>query len=120
MHHIPEETLIDLQTGLEAELAALQEELGEHGTKEEGGEWDASSKTEGEESDTTDVADNIEELVTNVPLVADLKVREKEVKTALEKLAAGTYGRCEVGGEPIELDRLEANPAAATCVAHAK
>ena len=120
MNHIPEETLIDLTTGLEAELAALQEELGEHGSKEESGEWEAGSKSEGTEADATDTADNIEELITNVPLMAELKVREREVKVALAKIAAGTYGRCDVGGEPIDLDRLEANPAAATCVAHAK
>lgn len=120
MNHIPEETLIDLTTGLEAELAALQEELGEHGTKEDSGEWEATSKSEGEEADATDAADNIEELITNVPLIGELKIREREVKAALARIEAGTYGRCEVGGEPIELDRLEANPSAATCIAHVK
>lgn len=120
MTHIPEDTLIDLQTALEAELAALQEELGDHASKGESGEWDASAKIETEEADTSDVADNIEELVTNVPLVADLKVREKEIKDALERLAADTYGRCTSCGTEIDIERLEANPAAATCITHAK
>ena len=120
MKHIPEDTLVDLQTALEAELAALQEELGDHATKEENGEWDASSKTEGEEADSGDTADNIEELVTNVPLVADLKIREREIKAALEKIALGTYGKCNVCGKEIDIDRLEANPAAVTCIEHTK
>ena len=33
-------------------------------------------------------------------------------------IAAGTYGTCEVSGEQIEEDRLEADPAARTCKAH--
>ncbi len=120
MKHIPEDTLVDLQTALEAELAALQEELGEHATKEESGEWDASSKMEGEEADTTDTADNIEELITNVPLVEDLKLRERELKAALAKMKDGTYGTCTVCNEEIDIDLLEANPAAITCIAHTK
>ena len=30
----------------------------------------------------------------------------------------GTYGSCEISGEAIEVERLEANPAARTCKAH--
>ena len=42
-----------------------------------------------------------------------------EVDAALERVAAGTYGRCEVCGEPIPTARLEARPTARRCVAHA-
>ena len=35
------------------------------------------------------------------------------------RLAAGTYGTCEVCGEPIDPARLEARPTATTCVRHA-
>lgn len=120
MKHIPEDTLEDLTTALEAELAALQEELGDHATKEESGEWDASSTSTGEEADATDTADNIEELVTNVPLVADLKIREREIKAAMAAMENGTYGVCSACGKDIDLDRLEANPAATTCVEDAQ
>ena len=44
--------------------------------------------------------------------------RLAEVDAALERLAAGTYGTCAVGGEPIDDARLEARPTATTCVAH--
>jgi len=119
MSHISKEMLEDLQTGLEAELAALTEELSDRGVKT-GDDWDASSGTEGEESDPIDVADQIEELVTNVPLVEDLKKREKELKAAMRRMSEGTYGTCEECGEEIPLERLEANPAAATCIRHAE
>ena len=116
---IPEETFEDLQTALQAERAALDEELAERGKARETGEWDATSESEGEEPDPSDAASNIEELVTNVPLVKELEVRYKDVKAALKKMKDGTYGICEECEEEIELDRLEANPAARTCLAHA-
>lgn len=41
------------------------------------------------------------------------------VRRAQEKLTEGTYGRCDVCGEPIPAERLEALPYAALCVQHA-
>lgn len=41
-----------------------------------------------------------------------------EVDAALERVAAGTYGVCEVCGEEIDEARLEARPTARTCVPH--
>lgn len=45
--------------------------------------------------------------------------RATEAEAALGRLAAGTYGVCEVCGRPIAPARLEARPAAARCVEHA-
>src|SRR6185503_18719776 len=109
------EEMEDLRTGLEAELAALQEELNDRGVQT-GDDWAATSESEGEEADPADAADNIEELVTNVPMVQELKKREKEIKSAMRRMADGTYGTCEECGEEIPLERLEANPAAAMCI----
>jgi DnaK suppressor protein len=39
-----------------------------------------------------------------------------EVERALEKLADGTYGTCDVCGREIPAARLEAMPAKVTCV----
>ncbi|MFI2753184.1 TraR/DksA family transcriptional regulator [Cellulomonas sp. P22] len=39
-----------------------------------------------------------------------------EIDAALARLDAGTYGRCEVCGEPVAAARLEARPAARTCI----
>lgn len=41
-----------------------------------------------------------------------------EVEAAFTRLEAGTYGTCEVGGEPIADERLEAVPAARRCAEH--
>ena len=43
-------------------------------------------------------------------------VQIDELDAALARLAAGGYGRCEVCGEPIGAARLEARPAARTCI----
>ncbi|MCD2192809.1 TraR/DksA C4-type zinc finger protein [Actinomycetospora endophytica] len=42
-----------------------------------------------------------------------------EVDAAVGRLAAGTYGICEVCGRTIPGERLEARPAARRCVRHA-
>jgi DnaK suppressor protein len=39
-----------------------------------------------------------------------------EIDTALQRVEAGTYGSCERCGEPIAPARLEARPAARTCI----
>ncbi len=41
-----------------------------------------------------------------------------EVDAALRRLDDGSYGRCEVDGEPIPDERLQALPAARYCVRH--
>jgi DnaK suppressor protein len=45
--------------------------------------------------------------------------RLEEIDAALDRVAAGTYGRCVVCGEPIPAARLAARPFAATCLRHA-
>lgn len=40
-----------------------------------------------------------------------------EIDRALERMASGRYGACEVCGEPIGAERLEAVPTATLCVA---
>lgn len=40
----------------------------------------------------------------------------REIKSALEKLKEGTYGRCERCGKAIGVKRLEAMPSARLCV----
>jgi RNA polymerase-binding transcription factor DksA len=43
----------------------------------------------------------------------------KEVRLALGRIAAGTFGRCERGGDRIDDKRLEAIPWTRYCSAHA-
>ncbi|TNM50271.1 TraR/DksA family transcriptional regulator [Nocardioides albidus] len=49
-------------------------------------------------------------------LVAQVRRHLAEVEAALVRLDTGTYGTCERCGLPIAEGRLEARPAARTCV----
>lgn len=122
MKKIPQTELEELRAALEKERDALEDELAGHGrVLSDAGDWQgASIGFEGEEADPNDAADQIEELVTNVPLVAELEERHTSIAEALEKMDDGVYGLCEVGNEMISLERLKANPAARTCVEHAQ
>jgi RNA polymerase-binding transcription factor DksA len=107
---------------LEEELKLVTGQLNELGWKDpETGEWDATGKdldVTTPMADRNEAADQLEELVERQGETSTLQARRNEVKDALAKIAAGTYGTCEIGGETIEEDRLEANPAAKTCKAH--
>jgi RNA polymerase-binding transcription factor DksA len=49
-------------------------------------------------------------------LIEQAERRLAEIDAARARIDAGTYGRCEVCGEPIPDGRLEARPVARTCV----
>lgn len=106
---------------LEKEEAALLTELGgiAHTNPQNPADWETSGSDLNQgETDPVDQADNFEEVDTNNAIVADLEARLGAVRTALKKIEQGTYGYCEISHEPIEVDRLEANPSARTCKKH--
>lgn len=82
-------------------------------------DWEPRPPSEIEaEADPIDAADYSTGYDANASIVADLETRYNEVAAALARIENGTYGVCVEGGEPIEENRLEADPAANTCVAH--
>ena len=109
------------KTKLENELKTLETELKSVGHKNPNNpkDWEPSSgEVDINASDAADIADNIESYESNTAILKPLETQYNDVKAALEKIKKGKYGICEVGGEEIEIDRLEANPAAKTCKAH--
>jgi RNA polymerase-binding transcription factor DksA len=56
------------------------------------------------------------ERFTDVAIHDQLLQQLAAIEAALGRVAAGTYGRCEVCGREIAPERLEAIPWAATCV----
>lgn len=106
---------------LETELTTLENELKTVGRKnpDANGDWEAveSDLNEGAVEEG-DLAEGMEEYENNKAILNNLETRLNEVKSALNKIENGKYGICEVSGEMIETDRLEANPAARTCKAH--
>lgn len=106
---------------LETELAQVEQELSRFGRRNPDNEEDWEGKPADFDTDTADeseAADKIEEYEENTAVVKELEVRYNDIKSALDKIAGGNYGMCEVCGAPIEADRLEANQAARTCKQH--
>ncbi len=115
------EQLKKFEEKLKTEKELLEKELGTIGRRnpENPVDWEAVPADMGEASaDENEVADTIEEFEANTAVLKQLEIRYNEVSEALKRMADGTYGKCEVDGEPIEIDRLEANPASKTCKEH--
>jgi RNA polymerase-binding transcription factor DksA len=73
------------------------------------------------ESDFNELSDTFEQYAEDSSILNDLETRLLEVKHALNKIngeADTEYGVCEVSGEEISQERLEANPAARAHVDH--
>lgn len=114
-------TVKHFEEKLTAELAALKMELESVGrtNPDNPKDWQATpEKMDTLTADETEVADSLEAFEGNTAILKQLEIRYNEVVGALARVKAGTYGRCTTGGEIIESDRLEANPAATTCKAH--
>lgn len=111
-----------LKARLEEERGHLEIELKRIGriNPSNPADWEARAPTENvdDHADRNVVADRIEAYEENSAALKELEIRYNNVKRALEKIEEGAYGKCEVSGEEIEKDRLEANPAAKTCKKH--
>ena len=75
-------------------------------------------ETTPEERDKNEAADAVEEYESRAAVEVTLENHLQNINAALERIENKTYGVCRIGGEAIEEDRLEANPAATTCKAH--
>jgi DnaK suppressor protein len=102
---------IDYRQLLENERRQLQSELSELGFGDGGGlhydpNFADSSQVTAERGEAGVLAGQLQETLDEVAL-------------ALDRLADGSYGRCEVCGVSIEPARLEAMPATRFCINHA-
>jgi RNA polymerase-binding transcription factor DksA len=110
-----------LKARLEKELQLLIKELQSlgHINPSNPNDWEAVFKSPDQMTpDPVDQADDIEEFEKRTAILKQLEIRFNEVRGALARIEDKTFGICSVGGEEIEADRLEANPAAATCKVH--
>jgi len=99
-----DDQLSRLRALLEDERTQLLEQLQELGVAEDG----TARVFDENFADSGQVA---AEQVENRTLAASLADQLVEVNHALGKFELGTYGQCEVSGEPIPYERLEAMPA---------
>ncbi len=113
--------LLHFKEKLNKEKTLLEEELStvSRVNPSNANDWEATTTDiEVDSADENEVADKMEELDENKAILDQLEPQLNEVRAALERIEAGTYGICEAHGEHIEKERLEANPSARTCMAH--
>lgn len=113
------------QEKLEEEKRELEDELSRIGKKnpEVSGDWEVVPDVLNlETADTGEVAGVFEDMENRVAIENTLEERFMLVSKALESINNGAYGNCsnkEGKVHPIEIKRLEANPAATECIKHA-
>ena len=104
------------------EMSQITEELSKLGIKTpEDGDWGAiqGAMNRGDKADPNTLADRDEEFLEKANVLGEIESRYRDLADALQKLnhEPEKYGICEKSGQPIEDERLEANPAARTCKA---
>lgn len=105
---------------LEAERSKLETGMQGVGRKNPSvpGDWENAPTEANTESDPVDRADIITIRDNDAAVLDALEAHYDNVLAALGRIENGTYGKCEVCGEPVAEARLEANPAATTCAVH--
>lgn len=105
---------------LEVAKAKLETEMGSVGRRNPAvpNDWEPTPPEIGMEADLADQADVVMGRESNAAILADLEARYDTIVGALSRIEKKTYGKCEVCGTTIEEARLEADPAATTCMEH--
>jgi len=105
---------------LEAEKAELEQRMPSVAQKNLAvpDDWEISPVENTRASDPVDRADAITLRENDVAVLNALEARYDLILEALRRIDLGTFGKCEVCGELIAEERLEANPSATTCVVH--
>jgi RNA polymerase-binding transcription factor DksA len=103
-----------------AEKTKLEAEMGSVGRRNPAvpNDWEPMPSETGMEADLADQADVTMSREGNSAILADLEARYDTILSALARMEKKTYGKCEVCDKKIEEERLEADPAATTCVEH--
>ena len=100
------------------EIEASLQSIAIKGDKENVWENAEIEKEDSAPSDRTETAESITEHETNAAVVSVLDERLLEISSALSRIEEGTYGTCQICGNNIEPERLEANPSSSTCKTH--
>lgn len=101
-----------IRSGLESDLARLRGQL----RAAEGELVDWLRTQEGNADDEAGLGSNTVEREQDVSLAHNLRRLLEQTEHALMRIADGSYGLCESCGQPIGRPRLEAFPAATTCL----
>lgn len=115
-----EQDLQYFKNKLEENLARLTKDFQSMGRElNEKGDWVVVPEPSDKETPEFDeIADRIESFESDIAVLSVLEKDYTDTLDALNNIEQGTYGICKISGNPIERDRLEANPTANTCKAY--
>lgn len=112
---VPQDKLAELRAALLIERHELVHER--ERLMEEVRAYNQPNEEHGDFGDNpADQATDVFEQEKNLALVDALTARSEQVDHALRRMDEGTYGICEVCGQPIPIERLEALPSATLCI----
>lgn len=98
-------------------LATLQADLSSEGL-DQASEKDDLVELSVVDQHPADVATETHDRSRDLGLLEQVETELRDVEDALRRLEEGSYGRCEVCGQPIPDERLEANPTARFDIEH--
>ena len=104
-----EQQLLGEKEKLEGSLARIAKPV-----NKKDGDYETSFDELGD--DREDNATEVDVYSGNVSVETSLETQLQDVIDALERIKAGTYGKCSNCGKEISVERLRANPAAKTCI----
>lgn len=104
--------LAQIKAFLEEEQTKLTAEVGQF-TDHSGGK-DTSFPEYGDNLE--DNAQEVTDYLSNKPVEIALEKSLRDIKTALKRVAEGTYGICKYCDKPIAEKRLLARPTSSSCV----
>jgi len=118
---VDQKSLEQIKAKLENEKTAIEEELSKIAVpnKNVPGDWQSKFPYGNSDAGTASLerqADEVEEYATRLPIERSLEAKLASINAALEKIAKGTYGKCEKCKKNISLERLEIFPEAGLCV----
>jgi len=108
---IDEATMAELRSALDGQRENLRKEIIEQGADPDSDEVEIDV-----ERGFADSAHSTAERARVISVVKALRTNLRDVERALTKMGLGTYGLCEICGEPIPIERLEALPWAILCI----
>ncbi|PEY32447.1 hypothetical protein CN354_21135 [Bacillus cereus] len=103
---------------LEKQLHEIEQTLQSHEGEDRASERESVGELSAYDNHPGDMATELYEREKDFGLIEFWHKQLQDTKHALQKIEAGTYGVCEVSGEEIPLERLEAIPTATTCIEH--
>ncbi len=104
---------------LEKQKQELEQTIQTHENEDRASERESVGELSSYDNHPADMATELYEREKDFGLIELWHKQLEDTKHALQKIEAGTYGICEVSGEEIPFERLEAMPTATTCVEHA-